>query len=813
MRVFWLLAAGWLAASGLQATEVVVSGLAIDENEARIGGVDITVHNAAGETWHVTTDPAGGFRVHLPAAGEYFFSASPAGYLPLKNLPVQVHPVAAEIHLVLNHAKEVLERVDVSATPEPVDVEQTQSERQLSGIQILDIPYPSTHSLREAMRLIPGLVEDPNGGLHFDGGRENQTNYLLDGFNVSDPLTGQLNTRVSVEAVHSLDYLSGRYSPEYGKGSAGTLQIKTETGDDQFRYSATNFIPGFSTQQGLHLGDWTPRFNLSGPIVRGRAWFADNLDADYSIDVIPGLPSGQDRTSSLLFGNLMHAQVNLTPSNILYGDFLFNYQRAQEFGLGVLTPPSTTVDQRNRTWFVGLKDQIYLGGGTLVELGLAETLTYARQVPQGNGTYIITPNGKQGNYFEDSAQSSRRSQLLANVFLPARHLGGAHQLKMGADMNRLDYSQDTTRTGYDLYGVSGNLLRSVTFAGSGDLRRPSLEVSSYVTDHWQARKNLFLELGVRQDWDEILRRVLWSPRTAFSYAPFSDGHTRISGGFAVIYDPTIIQLFTRPLDQYTLSDVYAADGTLLRANSLTLYTIDNPRLHAPLFRNLSLGVDHQFPHHIRASLSLLRKRGGDGFAYINTLPAPIVAPAAQIFNLTNARHDEYDSAQVIVHHAIRGRYEWMASYTRSRARSTAVLDPSLEQTLLLGTENTGPLPWDAPNRFLSWGYLPTPFKNWAVAYLLEQRSGFPFSIQHDTGELIGAPDTHRFPAYFDLNLHVEWRTHLGKYRFALRGGANNLTDHHNYTVVNNTLESPQFLTFYGSNSRHFVARLRWLGKE
>jgi hypothetical protein len=31
--------------------------------------------------------------------------------------------------------------------------------------------------------------------------------------------------------------------------------------------------------------------------------------------------------------------------------------------------------------------------------------------------------------------------------------------------------------------------------------------------------------------------------------------------------------------------------------------------------------------------------------------------------------------------------------------------------------------------------------------------------------------------------------------------------------VNNIVESPNFLTFYSSEGRHFVARLRWLGKE
>ena len=824
MKRFWFAIAAVLCVFSLQASEIVVTGRAVDENEAGIGGAQVTARNAAGQEAHGTTEPTGEFKIRVPAEGRYLLDASSTGYFTVKNLAVDVHAGMPEIYVVMNHAKEVLQSVDVSATPEPVDVEQTQSERQLSGIQIMDVPYPSTHSLRQAMALMPGQVSDAKGGLHFDGGRENQTNYLLDGFNVSDPLTGNLKTSVSVEAVQSLDYMSGRYSPEYGQGSAGTLHIKTETGDDQLRYSATNFIPGINTQQGFHLGAWTPRFNVSGPIVKGRAWFSDNLDADYNINVVPGLPSNQDTTTSLQASNLLHTQVNITPANILFTDFLFNYQRSTGFGLSVLNPPSSTLDQRGRTWFLGLKDQIYIARGTLLELGFAQMLTYARQIPQGIGTYIITPNGTEGYNFVDSAQNSRRSQFLVNLFLPSWRLAGTHQLKMGIDVDRTDYLQDTSRTGYDLYGVAGNLLRSVTFGGSGDLSRPSLYASSYLMDHWQARKNLVFEVGVREDWDEILRRFLWSPRLSFSYAPFGAGNTRISGGYAVIYDPTIVQLFTRPMDQYTLTDIYSPDGTLLYPNALSLYTIANERLKGPLFQNWSLGVDHEFPHRIRASVSLLRRRGSNGFAYVNTLAAPIVAPPdlaraygasylEQVFNMTNSRQDEYDAAEVSVHHSIEGRYEWMASYTRSRTHSTAVLDPSLEQTLLLGPDNSGPLPWDSPNRFLSWGYLPTPFKNWALAYLLEQRSGFPFSIQHDNGQVIGAPDTNRYPGYFNLNLHLEWRFKLFKYRLAIRGGVNNLTNHNNWTVVNNTLESPQFLTFYGSDGRHFVARLRWLGKD
>jgi hypothetical protein len=182
-----------------------------------------------------------------------------------------------------------------------------------------------------------------------------------------------------------------------------------------------------------------------------------------------------------------------------------------------------------------------------------------------------------------------------------------------------------------------------------------------------------------------------------------------------------------------------------------------------------------------------------------------------IYRLENQRRDVYDSAEIALHQSFGKGYEWMASYTRSRAFSNAVTDVTVDQPTLI-TDNVGRLPWDSPNRILTWGYFPTPFKNWAIAYLFETRTGFPFSVQDEIGRVLGAPDPDRFPNYLNLNLHLEWTTHLFGYRFALRGGLNNLTDHRNYTVVNNTFGSPNFLTFYGSTTRHFVVRLRWLGR-
>ena len=133
-------------------------------------------------------------------------------------------------------------------------------------------------------------------------------------FNLNDPLTGRLESRLSVDSVQSLEVSSGAIPAEFGKGSAATMAVKTDTGDDKLRYSGTNFVPGVASHKGLVLQDWTPRFGLSGPIEKGRAWFSDSADAQYTQHVIEELPRGHDRTASWNFSNLLHTQVNLTPS-------------------------------------------------------------------------------------------------------------------------------------------------------------------------------------------------------------------------------------------------------------------------------------------------------------------------------------------------------------------------------------------------------------------------------------------------------------------------------------------------------------------
>ncbi len=586
--------------------DLVLSGRVVDENDAPVGGARLQVRPEGAPPEAATrtlADPAGIFRVAIPQAPSYLVTVQRESYFELTDRKIAAADTG-DVTLVLSPIRDVFQTLDVSDTPSPVNPDQTVREEHLTGTEINNIPYPASHSLRNSLRIMPQTIQDQTGALHFAGGAENQTLYTLNGFDISDPVTGRLSTRVAVDGVQSVELWTGRYSPEFGKGSSGMLAIRTDSGSDRLRYTATNFLPSVNTQSGWHFGDWTPRFGVSGPIVKGRAWFADSLDFQYANAYVNGLPSGQNDRRGIAGSNTLHTQVNLTPSNILFGDFLVNFDNESHVGLGVLDPIPTTLDLHTREYFWSLKDQIYLHSGTLVEFGLAQNRFSSKTMSQGTAPYVMTPEGRSGNYFVNSTEKSLRTQFLTNVFLPAFRAAGSHQLKLGVDLDRLQYEGDFHRTTYDRIGLAGTVLSRTRFAGSGQFERPDAQISSYVMDDWRLRENLQIEAGVRQDWDELVKRTVVSPRIAVSWSPFAARNTKLSGGYAITYDATPLLLFARPLDQRPVTYNYAPDGTLAGPPVTTVFEVPYGRLKQPRYNNWTATIDRRFGERVQCPLRL-----------------------------------------------------------------------------------------------------------------------------------------------------------------------------------------------------------------
>ena len=742
------------------------------------------------------------------------------------------------LDVILSHQQEVREVVNVQEPTPEINPAQIASKEELTGMDIIDVPYPATHDYRNVLNFIPGVIQDSSGQPHIAGSDTHQTLTLLDGFNVTQPANGLLLARVNTDAFRSIDVEPSREPAEFGKGSGGVLDLNTGIGDDHFRQIATNFIPSLQNKNGWTLDQWTPRFTFSGPIVKGKDWFFDSLEGEYDNIIITQLPNGQDTDHYWRAGNLAKVQTNLSSRNILTTSFLYNYLDDEYAGLSLFSPASANPTDAESVYVGTMKDQHYFSGGELLETGFNFSQYSVELTPHGAAPYFMTTTTAGGNYYFEDRTYARRFQFLSNLYLPPLQWHGHHDLKLGLDLDRIDYDAQffrrpisfwpgtapTTSNGACPTGANGvpivlpspsvNCSRYSVFSGGSPSTTYNSEASGYIEDRWSVNNRLLIEPGLRLDWDQIVRSPLISPHLAGTYVLDNSGNTKLSAGIGTVYDETEIILIARPFAGERLDYFFVnSSGTPVTVpiQVLTTFSVDRSRLQAPRFVNWSLALERKLPKAIFLKAEYMQREGTHDFVYntVNNVPGGN-------FILQNTRNDHYQSFQLSLRHSFGQYYFIGASYIRSSAHSNQVLNFNVDSPFL-SPQEAGPFPWDAPNRFLSWGYLPffsLPIVHHLdLAYSAEARNGFPFDVYNDLQQLVEPPGSRRFPTYFTLNLQLEKRFHAFGYYWALRGGFDNITGNLDPIFVNGDINSPQFLTFSGYGHRSFTSRIRFLGKQ
>jgi Carboxypeptidase regulatory-like domain len=782
-----------------------------DENSVPVPSARVVLESAGGgESRKCETDFAGRCEFSSLASGLYELRVEKEGYFAVLEKGIEAGKVEG-IEVTLNRQRESVERVDVVYSPPAIDLKKTTQSSRLDEREIIDLPFTVSRDIRFALPMLPEVVQDSTGQVHVAGADTRQTLDRLDGFNINTPVSGLLVLRVSVDAVRSVDVETGRSPAEFGKGSGGVLSLTTGMGDDRFRFTTTDVIPSLQSRKGIHINTWTPRLTFSGPLKKGKAWFMLAPEGEYDQDVVRELPSGADRDTAVRYGNLAKFQINLTAGNILTGSYILNRYRAYNSGLSVLDPIETTLNLRQTADLFDLKDQITLANGGLLELGVAGIRFESAFHPKGNATYVITPEKSSGNYFETGEGRSTRWQGILNWFLPPARWHGRHDIKVGTDLDRLTFRQSYQRNAFQVLREDGTLSRQVTFSPIVPYGRNNFEASAYAEDHWSVNDRWVLEPGARWDWDQIVRDPLISPRLGSSFLASRDENTKVTAGIGLYYDASNLDFVTRHLGGQRTDFFFDASGqTLSQPPAVTSFQVSDQDLRGQRYLNWSAGVERKLPHTVYLQVGFLEKRGVHGWTFVSAGAAQASTPGG-VFQLSPTKKGRYDSLDASARKAFANGHQVFISYTRSAARSNAVIDFSLENPVF-GPQAAGSFPWDSPNRLISWGWLPLR-KQFEGGYWLEWRDGYPFGSVNQNQQRVGPPGSRRFPAYFSLNLSVERRIRLFGLQWAVRAGLDNITNRHNPTVVNNNVDSPDYLSFAGVQNRALVARLRLLGEK
>jgi len=808
-----ILALSFAEAGGAQVTNGVATLTVVDENGVAVPGAQVVLQQGGRPDINGATDYAGRIRFTLTTFQTYTLRVQKAGFY--EAIATEQAPFERNVRVVLNHEQVVREQVSVAASAPGIDTEQTADKLTMSLPEIVNVPYPTSRDIRNMLPFYPGVVQDASGQIHVNGSETWATLDTLDQFDVRSPVSGNLAMRVSADAVRSIEQESTRYPVEFGRSTGGVIALYTGMENNKFRFNTTDFLPSFQQINGIRFDKFVPRVTLSGPIVRDKAWFFDGLEAEYDNIYIRELPAGADTNQLIRGSNLSKFQMNLTPANILSGGLLFNDSHSPYDGISALVPQTSTTNTNIIAWLPYLRDQQSFGNGALLDVGAGMVRFTDGYEPHGSSSFEITPETSLGSYFENLTSHSQRIEGNAAVYVAPQHWLGLNNFKAGIDLDHIGFDEAVTRAPVNYLREDGTLLRQSIFPATAPFTRHNAELGAYIEDRWTPVDGLLLEPGMRFDWDEIVRRPLVAPRLAVVYSPPEvDGKTKISAGIGEYYEHTQLEYLTRALAGFREDTYFAADGVTPTGPTLaTNFTANYGSLREARALNWSVGIEQKLPAALYVAANLIRKRVTDEFSYADeTDPTGLSGTYA----LTNARHDNDNLVEVEARRTFAHGYTLFGAYTHATAHTNNAIEyyPTLT---MLGPQQPGPLPWDTPNRAISWGWLPflVPWfkKNWDFVYTLDWHTGFPYTAVDANQQVVGTAGGERFPNYTAFSPGLEWRFHFRGSYFGLRGVIENITNSGDYFVVNNVVDSPQFGTLSQPLGRAITARIRLIGSK
>src|SRR5215469_3483238 len=742
--------------------------------------------------------PPGSYRVLVQKPGFYSASVDKIEVIAGQTAPIEVR---------LQPVREYQTEIEVTAQPSPIDPEQTASSQFLTASDINTIPYPSTRDYRNVLPYIPGVIQDTSGQIHVAGSSTQQVQDYLDGFEVSQPAFGSLALRVNPDSLRKIDVLSTRYSSMFGKGSGGFTDLSIQDGDNHFRFNATDFLPTVQNVKGIQFNNWTPRAYFSGPLVRDKVWFLVSHEGEIDRNIVKQLPDGADTNHVWRTADLARLTTNLTEGNVLTASALVNLFHSDNAGIDAFNPVSVSTNQHTTLYLLTLKDQQTIAHSTLIEFGAGFQRTNSNVFPQGLAPFVQIPGGNQGNFFETTGSFSERTQGFSNLYLKPLKKFGSHQFILGGRVARVVFHEQVSRVPIQFCANAGclanptQILRQVTFVNAPAFSLSTVESSGYVQDRWSVAERFLIEAGGRWDHDSFLSRNMFSPRLASTVVLDRASETKLSAGIGIYYDRTNLGQVSQSVQGSSTDQFFSLACCFIP----TSFVAEPWVLSMPPFVNWSVGVESRLPARVYARVEFISRHGAHGWAYEPQ-------PGGNFLLLPN-RQDKFDAVMFVVRTEWKRGYPLMVSYTRSNARSNQTIDFSLDN-FIVGNQVAGPLPWDAPNQLTSWGSTPLfwKLKKFDLAYSTIWHTGFPFFTVDQFGRIVSGPGQFRFPDFFTLNVAVERKFNFKGYRWAARIGLNDITDRQNATTVDNNVNSPTFLTFFGQSHRTLEGRIRFLGK-
>lgn len=582
------------AAPAMAQTSGQLRGTVYDEFDFGVPNVELTLQGESliGGEQTRKSDANGNFQfVELPP-GAYDLTVSFSGYATVTYKDIQVAIGRTATQIVRLEQSGAEETIEVEGARAVVDVEDVGRGQVLTKEFLQRVP--TGRSYQSAVQMANGVVGGANPNMGGAGANENT--YMLDGANITDPVTGTFSVNFNYDAIQQIDVMLGGFMPEYGQSLGGIINIVTESGSNNLEFDTSVFYTNGNwryrkdaryTADGFQLQPTDFDTNLqtmqiagkvSGPIVRDRAWFIVSYQHSRTLIANIGIPLPRDFDGHYVLGKVtvqpnsehrLTAFLQLNPSaidNLKQSDiFVKPEAQARQYQGGF-------VSQFRWQWFLGSKanlDTMVVVQQTFIEQGSVPcthntNLGYHPCKPgeaEGNEDWE-TPGriGQRGAYdavnlgsfYFDNRMRYQASSKLSLLSLEDP-MGGSHDVKIGVEGIQTVWDQLQGRSGNLVYGdfntigwdpLSFTNWYRVETTGPINFRTSGSMWNFFVQDSWKPINNLVIKGGVRYDnsvmrndiGEPVVAQSLWGPRLYASWDPFGDQKTKIAGGYGRFND-------------------------------------------------------------------------------------------------------------------------------------------------------------------------------------------------------------------------------------------------------------------------------------
>jgi carboxypeptidase family protein len=772
-----------------------------------VPGVTLTLTCAGLEPRVDVSNETGEFRFADVPPGDCSIVAELQGFTSAAKTVV-VKPGAAE-RVVLQLDTEALhEQVDVVGTQDFVDSTPVSARVDRITASVMQTAPIASERFQDALPLIPGVVRGPDGLLNVNGSRSNQSALMFNNADGTDPVTGEDAIELPIDAVSVVQVRGAAFAPEFGLSAGAVTTVETQRAGDAWHITVNDLEPRPRRRAGEFRGieSWTPRFTFGGPLVKGKLNVLESVQYEYSQTRVFGLPPFESDTKVESFESYSRVDWTVNSVSRFTGSVMVSPRKTTYAGLNTFNPQGVTPDIQNHNVLGSVSDQI-----VVAESGVLESRVSVKQFDstispsQGNGPMILAPDVNSGSYFNSQDRTSRRAEWLTTYSLAP--LGPAHLMKIGAGITYETFEGVNRSRPVEIVREDATVSQAILFTGDGRLDRNRTALRGFGQDSWTVSPRLTAQFGARYDYDSFTGDVNLAPRASFTATPFEDGRTVVRGGGGLFYDPI-------PLNVASFTQLQTRETTSFQANGVTpvgppilMPNVVASALHTPRSANWTLELDREWFRNFFVRVGYQRR--DQRFEPVLN-PVTWAGGDSALVLATDGR-SRYREGQITARYQFHGADQIVASYTRSSAIGNLNDFNSYFGNIenpVIRPDARGPLPWDAPNRYLFWSNLSLP-SGFTVFPVLDVRTGFPLSVVDEDRNFVGPRnEAGRFPTFVSLDLQVSKRLRLFRHDATVGVKVFNITDHFNPRDFQGNLASADFGGFANSVGRAF--RGKWV---